>query len=113
MIVVWLFFTVPWVCLQFMILVFREHTHLLFLQENILVIVLNWSFFLIRVCLYWCLHICACLYLYLYILQQREYMTAEEAKTIMYDKETWNQYKTVLLQRTVGGLHRNQNEKVL
>ena len=50
---------------------------------------------------------------HVYILQQREYMSAEEAKTIMYDKETWNQYKTVLLQRTVDGLHRNQNEKVL
>ena len=83
----------------------------------------------IGICLYGCLYICVCLYLrlfvfifayisvclyyYLFILQQREYMTAEEAKTIMYDKETWNQYKTVLLQRTVGGLHRNQNEKVL
>lgn len=45
--------------------------------------------------------------------QQREYMTTDEAKTVMYDKETWNQYKSVLLQRTVDGLHRNQNEKVL
>lgn len=43
---------------------------------------------------------------------QREYMSPEEAKTVMYDKETWKQYKTVLLQRTVEGLHRNQGEKV-
>ena len=27
MIVVWLFFTVPWVCLQFVIVVFPDHTH--------------------------------------------------------------------------------------
>ena len=33
-IVVWLFLTVPWVCLQFVILVFPDHTHLLFLQPN-------------------------------------------------------------------------------
>ena len=30
-IVVWLFLAVPWVCLQFMIVVFPDHTHLLFL----------------------------------------------------------------------------------
>ena len=29
-IVVWLFLTVPWVCLQFVIVVFPDHTHLLF-----------------------------------------------------------------------------------
>ena len=29
--VVWLFFAVPWVCLQFVIVVFPDHTHLLFL----------------------------------------------------------------------------------
>ena len=29
-IVVWLFLTVPWVCLQFVIVVFPHHTHLLF-----------------------------------------------------------------------------------
>ena len=29
-IVVWLFFAVPWVCLQFVIVVFPDHTHLLF-----------------------------------------------------------------------------------
>ena len=31
MIVVWLFLSVPWVCLQFVILIFSDHTHLLFL----------------------------------------------------------------------------------
>ena len=30
-IVVWLFLTMPWVCLQFVIVVFPDHTHLLFL----------------------------------------------------------------------------------
>ena len=30
MIVVWLFLAVPWVCLQFVIVVFPCHTHLLF-----------------------------------------------------------------------------------
>ena len=29
-IAVWLFLTVPWVCLQFVIVVFLYHTHLLF-----------------------------------------------------------------------------------
>ena len=29
-IVVWLFLAVPWVCLQFVIVVFSDHTHLLF-----------------------------------------------------------------------------------
>ena len=28
--VVWLFFAVPWVCLQFVIVVFPDYTHLLF-----------------------------------------------------------------------------------
>ena len=28
--VVWLFLTVPWVCLQFVIVVIPDHTHLLF-----------------------------------------------------------------------------------
>ena len=32
-IVVWLFLAVPWVCLQFVIVVFPDHTHLLFLLE--------------------------------------------------------------------------------
>ena len=31
MIAVWLFLAVPWACLQFVILVFQDHTHLLFL----------------------------------------------------------------------------------
>ena len=30
--VVWLFLVVPWVCLQFVIVVFPDHTHLLLLQ---------------------------------------------------------------------------------
>ena len=29
---VWLFPTVPWVCLQFVIVVFPDHTHLLFID---------------------------------------------------------------------------------
>ena len=29
--VVWLFLAVPWVCLQFLIVVFPDHAHLLFL----------------------------------------------------------------------------------
>ena len=29
--VVWLFLTMPWVCLQFVIVVFSDHTHLLIL----------------------------------------------------------------------------------
>ena len=31
-IVVWLFLAVPWVCLQFVIMIFPDHTHLLFLD---------------------------------------------------------------------------------
>ena len=30
MVVVWLFLAVPWVCLQFVIVVFPDYTHLLF-----------------------------------------------------------------------------------
>ena len=33
--VVWLFLAVPWVCLQFVIVVFPEHAHLLFLVSII------------------------------------------------------------------------------
>ena len=33
MIAVWLFLTMPWVCLQFMIVVFLDHTYLLFLTS--------------------------------------------------------------------------------
>ena len=32
MVVVWLFLAVPWVCLQLVIVVFPDHTHLLFLN---------------------------------------------------------------------------------
>ena len=35
-IVVLLFLAVPWVCLQFVIVVFPDHTHLLFFSESIL-----------------------------------------------------------------------------
>ena len=31
-VVVWLFLAVPWVCLQFVIVVFPDHTHLLYLS---------------------------------------------------------------------------------
>ena len=31
-IIVWLFLAVPWVCLQFVIVVFPDHTHILFLM---------------------------------------------------------------------------------
>ena len=31
---VWLFITVPWVCLQFVIALFPDHTHFLFLKTN-------------------------------------------------------------------------------
>ena len=34
MIVVWLFLAVPWVCLQFVIVIFPDHTHLLFMTLN-------------------------------------------------------------------------------
>ena len=36
-IVVWLFLVAPWVCLQFMIVVFPDHTHLLFFRVSQLV----------------------------------------------------------------------------
>ena len=36
MIVVWLFIAVSWVCLQFVIVVFPDHTHLLFLNTSML-----------------------------------------------------------------------------
>ena len=32
-IVVWLFLAMPWVCLQFVIVVFPDHTHLLFISQ--------------------------------------------------------------------------------
>ena len=33
-IVVWFFLAVPWVCLQFVISIFHDHTHLLFLGKT-------------------------------------------------------------------------------
>ena len=36
MIVVWLFLAVSWVCLQFVIVIFSDHTHLLFLNTCLL-----------------------------------------------------------------------------
>ena len=32
--ILWLFLTVPWVCLQFVFVVFPDHTHLLF-NDNV------------------------------------------------------------------------------
>ena len=37
-IVVWLFLAVPWVCLQFVIVIYSDHTHLLFLRLGRLVL---------------------------------------------------------------------------
>ena len=34
MVVVWLFLAVPSVCLQFVVVVFPDHTHLLFCSDN-------------------------------------------------------------------------------
>ena len=34
-IVVWLFLVVPWVCLKFVIVVFPDHTHLVFYLEQV------------------------------------------------------------------------------
>ena len=34
-VVVWLFLAVPWVCLQFVIVVFPDHAHLLFLNKSL------------------------------------------------------------------------------
>ena len=36
MVVEWLFLTVPWGCLWFVIVVFPDHTHLLFSKHNCL-----------------------------------------------------------------------------
>ena len=33
-IVVWIFLAVPWVCLQFVIVLFPDYTHLLFLESD-------------------------------------------------------------------------------
>ena len=35
-IVVWLFLAVTWVCLQFVVVVFPDHTHLLFCKKNVM-----------------------------------------------------------------------------
>ena len=32
----WLFLAVPWICLRFVIVVFPDHTHLLFLKVNLI-----------------------------------------------------------------------------
>ena len=37
MVVVWLFLVVPWVCLQFVIVVFPDHTHLLFFKYRLVI----------------------------------------------------------------------------
>ena len=37
----WLFLSVPWDCLRFVIVVFADHTHLLFLPESSIVARLN------------------------------------------------------------------------
>ena len=47
-IVVWLFLTMPWVCLQFVIVVFPDHTHLLFLK----VIRVSLRYEMSKLCLY-------------------------------------------------------------
>ncbi|XP_071087444.1 uncharacterized protein [Haliotis cracherodii] len=35
---------------------------------------------------------------------QREYITTDEAKDVLYNKETWRQYKSVLMERLVGSV---------
>ena len=37
-IAVWLFIAVPWVCLQFVIVVFADHTQLLFLMDSFIML---------------------------------------------------------------------------
>ena len=41
--VVWLFLAVPWVCLQFVIVVFPDHTHLLFFHQCVISYTFNLS----------------------------------------------------------------------
>ena len=43
-IVVWLFLVVPWVCLQVVIMVFPDHTHLLFFMKSSPLFMKIWSF---------------------------------------------------------------------
>ena len=38
MIVVWLFLTMPWVCMQFVIVAIPDHTHLLFLAVSVMTV---------------------------------------------------------------------------
>ena len=42
--VVWLFLTLPWVCLQFVIMVFPDRTHLLFLIRTCLFYTLKYMY---------------------------------------------------------------------
>ena len=58
-VVVWLFLAVPWVCLQFVIVVFPHHTHLLFSCQIWYVFFLIGSFFLLVRTLFWYLIISA------------------------------------------------------
>ena len=39
-IVVWLFLAVPWMCPQFVIVVFPDHTHLLFLKQGVFILLI-------------------------------------------------------------------------
>ena len=39
MIVVWLFLAVPWLCLQFVVVVFPNHIHLLFFSQLMVLVV--------------------------------------------------------------------------
>ena len=45
-IIVWLFLAVPLVCLQFVIVVFPDHTHLLFFIKTLMNVVLIYSYLL-------------------------------------------------------------------
>ena len=50
--VVWLFLVVPWACLQFVIVVFPDHTNLLFLLLQIQPLALVWIMYLsVYVCM--------------------------------------------------------------
>ena len=59
MIVVWLFLTIPWFCLQFVLVVFPDHTHLLSLRSPVgkgLTSCLSCLFFSLGICRFpiWC-----------------------------------------------------------
>ena len=43
-----LFLAVPWGCLRFVIVVFPDHTHLLFLILHIIIVMLNFSLVLMK-----------------------------------------------------------------